>query len=104
MSRKISQSQGLLHWFTERYVVDVLQSTDQWFFMKIKRTIDLKTYIFNSGSCFVICGNNVRDSRSRATPQVSHLSRDNFHLSRDISILLRDKSHLVRYKMEFKSG
>ena len=74
------------------------------FFTKIKRTIDLKTYIFNSGSCFVIYGDNVRDSRSRATPQVSHLSRDNFHLSRDISILLRDKSHLVRYKMEFKSG
>ena len=50
--------------------------------------------------------NNMRDSRSRGTQQVSHLSRDNlsfivrqfiiyrsiiYHLSRDVSILLRNK-------------
>ena len=50
--------------------------------------------------------NNVRDSRSRGTQQVSHLSRDNlsfivrqfiiyrsiiYHLSRDVSILFRNK-------------
>ena len=84
MSRKIPQNQGLLYWFTELCVVEVLQSTPKWSFYVNKMNYDLKTYLLN-------CGNHCRSRKQRACQPITwpnmisiycaindKLSRDNF--------------------------
>ena len=69
---------GLLCWFTELCVVEVLHLVllnD--LFTKIKRTIDLKTYLLN-------CGSHCRPQKQRARLTADHVRPNKFPIYREI--------------------